>query len=73
MHPEESHGERLRRLEQQITRLQHDAKIWQRAGEHETAEELRALAAVLRGAIETIVRTEQVLSFVRPPANRRDD
>jgi Ribonuclease G/E len=66
MHLEESSGEQLRRLEQQIARLRHDATIWQTAGERETAQELRAFASVLRGVVEAIVRTERVLSFVRP-------
>jgi hypothetical protein len=70
---EESPGERLRRLERQITRLRHDARIWQTAGRCETAQELRALASVLRSVVEAIVHSEQVISFVHPRRIRRRD
>jgi hypothetical protein len=71
MHLEEPRGEQLRRLEREIERLRHDATMWQTAGRRETAQELRALASVLRGVVEVIVRAEKVVSFVRPQRKRR--
>ena len=68
---DESPGERLRRLERQIERLRHDATMWQTAGRRETAQELRALASVLRSVVEAIVHSDQVISFVRPQRTRR--
>lgn len=72
MHLDETPGHRLRRLQQQIERLRHDAAIWQTRGSRETAQELRVLANVLRTTVEALARVERVLEKVQARPTRRD-